>query len=92
VWLAPSPFDHSKLMTVDSAWTLVGSANWDPRSLRLNFELGIECYDRALVERLDALIDERIETARPFDAEDFAATPWPIRLRDATARLLSPYL
>jgi cardiolipin synthase len=92
VWLAPSPFDHSKLMTVDSAWTLVGSANWDPRSLRLNIELGIECYDRALVERLDALIDERIETARPFDAEDFAATPWPIRLRDATARLLSPYL
>ncbi|HUH04165.1 MAG TPA: phospholipase D-like domain-containing protein, partial [Kofleriaceae bacterium] len=92
VWLTPAPFDHSKLMTVDGAWTLVGSANWDPRSLRLNFELGVECYDRALVAGLDVLIDQRIATARRFDAAVLAAAAWPVRLRDATARLLSPYL
>jgi cardiolipin synthase len=48
VFLSPPPFDHSKLMTVDDAWTFVGSANWDARSLRLNFEFNVECYDLAL--------------------------------------------
>ena len=38
IWLTPPPFDHSKLMLVDGAWVLLGSANWDARTLRLNFE------------------------------------------------------
>ena len=42
VWLRPAPFDHSKLMTIDDAWSLIGSANWDTRSFRLNFELNVE--------------------------------------------------
>src|SRR4029434_8434242 len=37
IWLSPPPFDHSKLLLLDDVWSLVGSANWDPRSLRLNF-------------------------------------------------------
>ena len=32
-------------MTIDGRWSLVGSANWDMRSLRLNFELTLETYD-----------------------------------------------
>jgi cardiolipin synthase len=39
VFLSPAPFDHAKLFVVDRAWTMFGSTNWDPRSLRLNFEL-----------------------------------------------------
>ncbi len=92
VWLTPPPFDHSKLMTVDGSWSLVGSANWDPRSLRLNFEVGVECYDRALASQLDAWAAERIAVARRLDAGTLAARPGPVRLRDATARLLAPYL
>ena len=44
VFTTPRPFDHTKAMTVDGAWSLVGSANWDPRSLRLNFELEVEAF------------------------------------------------
>ncbi len=44
----PGPFDHSKLMLVDGAWCCLGSANWDARSLRLNFEFNVEVYDTAL--------------------------------------------
>ncbi|THB64755.1 MAG: cardiolipin synthase, partial [Spirochaetaceae bacterium] len=40
VYLSPKPFDHSKVMVIDDFLCLLGSANWDPRSLRLNFELG----------------------------------------------------
>lgn len=92
VWLTPPPFDHSKLMTVDGSWTLVGSANWDPRSLRLNFELGVECYDPRLVSQLDAFIDQRIAATRRLDATELADAKWPIRLRNSAARLFSPYL
>ena len=61
VWLTPPPFDHTKLMVVDGAWVLLGSSNWDPRSLRLNFEFDLECYDRGLAESLQQwLRDERL--------------------------------
>ena len=45
VWATPQPFDHTKLMTVDGMWCLIGSGNWDSRSLRLNFEFNVEVYD-----------------------------------------------
>ena len=51
LWLTPPPFDHSKLMIVDGHWVLFGSANWDARSLRLNFELNVECYGREFAQR-----------------------------------------
>src|SRR5690606_24901169 len=92
VWLTPPPFDHSKLMTVDGCWSLLGSANWDPRSLRLNFEVGVECYDRELAGQLDTWIAQRIAGARRLDARALAARPAAVRLRDASARLLAPYL
>lgn len=92
VHLVPPPFDHTKLMVVDGAWSLVGSANWDARSLRLNFELDLECYDRELAARLERLVDERRERARQVHLDDVDARSLPVRLRDGLARLASPYL
>jgi cardiolipin synthase len=92
IWLTPPPFDHSKLMTVDGCWSLVGSANWDARSLRLNFEYNLECYDTALAGRLEALIDEKRMGAREVTMKEVRNLSLPIRLRDGLARLLSPYL
>lgn len=86
------PFDHAKLVTVDGGWCSIGSANWDVRSLRLNFELMLECYDRSTVAVIDTLIDERIARAEPISSDDLARRPLPIRFRDAAARLLLPYL
>ena len=59
IWLTPPPFDHSKLMLVDGCWVLLGSANWDPRSLRLNFEFNLECYDVELAQRLDRWVETK---------------------------------
>ncbi len=92
IWLTPPPFDHSKLMVVDGVWSLVGSANWDPRSLRLNFELDVECWEQALAGRLEGLAEERIQRARPVTLADVDARPLPVKLRDGFARLFSPYL
>lgn len=88
----PPPFDHAKLMTVDGCWCLVGSANWDIRSTRLNFEFSLECYGEAMAAEIDLMIDNKIAGARPISSADLSARPLPLRLRDAGARLLLPYL
>jgi cardiolipin synthase len=92
VWLTPPPFDHAKIFVVDGLWSCIGSSNWDPRSLRLNFELNLECYDAALAVALTARVDARIARARRFTLDDWRARPLPLRLRDGIARLFSPYL
>ena len=92
VWLSPPPFDHTKLMIIDDLWTLVGSGNWDPRSLRLNFEFNVECYDRQLAAKLGAIVDRKLAAARRITLADVDGRSLPIRLRDGIARLLSPYL
>ena len=88
IWLRPAPFDHSKLMTIDDAWSLIGSANWDTRSFRLNFELNVEVYDLEFARR----ITEVSRGGRLLKAEELDADPLPIRLRNSAARLLQPYL
>ena len=92
IWLTPPPFDHSKLMLVDNTWVLLGSANWDARSLRLNFEYNLECYDPELASQLDKLLETKRQGARPITLEEVDARPLPGRLRDGIARLLTPYL
>jgi cardiolipin synthase len=88
----PPPFDHSKLMTVDGEWFAVGSANWDVRSSRLNFEFVLECYDRATAAEIDRLIDRKAAKGRRLAPGEIGGRPVVYRLRDAAARLLLPYL
>jgi cardiolipin synthase len=92
IWLTPPPFDHSKLMVLDDCWVLLGSANWDARSLRLNFEFNLECYDLELAQRSHDLIEARRNSAHLVTLQEMDARPLPIRLRDGIARLLTPYL
>jgi cardiolipin synthase len=92
IWLTPPPFDHSKLMLVDGCWVLLGSANWDPRSLRLNFEFNLECYDTDLAGRLHEWVEGKRKTAYRVTLHEMDNRPLPVRLRDGIARLLTPYL
>lgn len=92
VWKTVGPFEHTKLFTIDGIWSMVGSANWDGRSLRLNFELNLECYDSTFAKRLNHLIDAKIAAARAVTRSDIASRSLPVRLRDAAIRLASPYL
>ncbi len=90
LWLARAPFNHSKLMTMDGRWSMIGSSNLDVRSLRLNFELNVEVYDNAISAGIEAFIAEHRHvrlTHHDLDKRRFA-----VRLRDASARLMLPYL
>ena len=90
IWSNPPPFNHSKIMTVDGVWCMIGSANWDVRSFRLNFELNMEVYHSDLVQRVEGLM-AAMQTSR-ITATELARRPLPFRLRDSAARLMLPYL
>lgn len=92
VWLAPAPFTHGKLLVVDEQFSLIGSANVDPRSLSLNFELGLEVYDEDFGADLAERIDFRRKQATRVRTEDFVKSRLAVRIRDSLAWLLSPYL
>ena len=88
----PPPFDHTKLLLVDDYYVLMGSTNLDPRSLKLNFELCVEVYDRRLNERLRQAMDRRVARACPVAPGTLRDRSLPVRLRDAACWLFSPYL
>jgi cardiolipin synthase len=70
----------------------LGSANWDPRSLRLNFEFNVECYDTELASRLGLIVESKRKSAKLVQLAEVDSRPLAIRLRDGVARLLTPYL
>ncbi len=92
IWLGPPPFNHSKLMLVDDNWALVGSSNWDPRSLILNFEFNVECHGAELVEQLAEVFSAELLQARRLTLVDLKNRNLVVKLRDGIARLFSPYL
>jgi len=92
VWRNPAPFEHTKLIVVDGAWTLLGSANLDPRSLRLNFEFNVECYDRELAGALETRIAEKIGRSAAVTLKQVDGRRLGVKLRDGLARLFAPYL
>jgi cardiolipin synthase len=92
VWRASGNFNHSKLITIDGAWSYVGSSNLDPRSLRLNFELDVEIYSRHMAADIERLIDNQIQGAQAVTLESLAKIPFRKRLRNKIIWLASPYL
>lgn len=88
----PGPFDHSKIMVVDGVWSLIGSTNWDQRSLRLNFEANMECYDEAFASDVEGYFNERKSVAAAVTLKHLKHLPKSTRLRNSLVHLLSPYL
>lgn len=92
IWYQPPPFVHTKLLLVDDVWSLIGSANFDPRSLRLNFELDLEVYDSKFTELLKSDFQKTVAVSKEMGISDIKRWGMLERLRDGTAKLFSPYL
>lgn len=92
IFESPPPFDHSKLFVIDGVWSFLGSTNWDPRSLRLNFEFNLACHDEALGRRLTAEMDAKLANSREITREMLENAPVLHRLRNGFARLFIPAL
>ena len=83
---------HSKTLTIDGCWSLVGTPNFDARSLFLNFEVGAVLYDRSLAEQLEHQFDEDLAHAHQIDAVTwFQRSVWD-KLQENFCRMFSPVL
>ncbi|MCM2335723.1 MAG: cardiolipin synthase [Pseudomonas sp.] len=82
---------HSKALLCDDDVAIIGSANFDHRSFRLNFEVSLLFRDRALAGELATLIGAELGSA-PQVRNARARPLWRARLPEALARLVSPLL
>jgi cardiolipin synthase len=92
VYYQPAPFVHSKLFYVDDYYAQVGSANFDARSLRLNFELNVEVFDRETVAGLARHFEAIRARSVQVSLADVDNRPVLTKTIDGVAWLFSPYL
>ncbi len=92
IYYQPAPFIHSKLLLVDDCYALIGSANMDPRSLRLNYELGVELFSDDVNTRLSNYFSTKREAATRITKKVIDSRSLPVQLRDSFVWLFSPYL
>ncbi|HEY5971972.1 MAG TPA: cardiolipin synthase [Pseudoxanthomonas sp.] len=82
---------HSKALLCDDGLAIIGSANFDHRSFRLNFEISMLFRDRAIAATLAQLIEGEIAGSEPV-RDQRNRSFWRNRLPEALARLMSPLL
>ena len=85
-------FMHQKVVLVDDDFAAVGSANFDNRSFRLNFEVTVLAHDAAFCADVEAMLAADFARSTPVTEADLAAKSWPFRLAAQATRLLAPVL
>ena len=85
-------FVHAKLVTIDSQISLIGSANMDERSFRLNFECTTLVYDSKITEKLLRSFDSMKMNSRKMTLAEFKQQRLWNNVRDGAFRILSPLL
>jgi cardiolipin synthase len=83
---------HSKTLTVDGSWSLIGTPNFDNRSLMLNFEVAVVCYGPRIARELEKHFEIDARQSIRIDP-----ATWPTRsvwsvLGENVCRLFAPVL
>ena len=90
VWEYRARMLHSKTLVVDDDCAMIGTANFDNRSFRLNFEVCAVIYGATLAKPLAAQFETDLHHASPVRVGRHQ--PFVRRLGDSLARLFSPLL
>ena len=85
-------FIHSKTVVVDGLASSVGTANWDVRSFRLNFETNAFIYDREIAAVLKAAFENDIKKSTEITKQLYAERSTKIRIKESISRLFSAAL
>jgi cardiolipin synthase A/B len=84
---------HAKMMTVDGRWSTVGTANFDIRSFRLNFELNVIVYGEAFAQNLERLfLEQQRKNCIELGPHNFGRRSRASRVVENFCRLLTPIL
>ncbi len=84
--------NHTKAAVVDEDWLLVGSANLDNRSMRVNFELGVFAREPDAAAELAARLEEDFAESTEITPSNFARRPWYEKAAEAALRPFAPLL
>ncbi|MBA4601786.1 cardiolipin synthase [Thermoactinomyces mirandus] len=85
-------FIHAKMMVVDGKIASVGTANFDVRSFKLNFEVNAFIFDVVLARRLQTIFEKDLRDSKEMTNEMYNQRSYWIRFKESISRLLSPIL
>ncbi len=83
---------HSKTVTVDRDLAVIGSANLDTRSFRLNFEITMMIYDTDVASLVRFMQRGYIEQSVEVNLADWRERRWYRKAAENTAQLVGPLL
>ena len=92
IYIYENGFLHAKTLSIDGEVCTVGSANFDNRSFRLNFESNAFIYDRDVTENLDKRFMDDIRLSRPYTQDDRDRISNMERASESISRLLTEIL
>lgn len=85
-------FNHSKIITIDSEFSAVGSANMDIRSFEDNFEITAFIYDNEKTKELEDIFIEDLKYAKKITLENWYQRSKKDKTKEAICRIVSPLL
>ena len=83
-------FMHQKVMLVDDNVSSIGTANFDNRSFRLNFEVTSLVVDEAFAAEVEQMLLDDLDRSTPFDPATLSELPFHRRLAIRVSRLMAP--
>ncbi len=92
VYLYEPGFMHQKVALVDRDFAIVGTANFDNRSFRLNFEASVVARDAEVCDDVAAMLEADLAHATRISQQDLEDKPFRFRFAANATRLLAPVL
>lgn len=85
-------FMHQKVVLIDDGISTIGTANFDNRSFRLNFEISILTLDEEFGSRVRKMLEKDFAASREITQEDCEQFSLWLKIGSSSARLLAPIL
>lgn len=92
IYLFQKGFNHSKVLSIDGEFCIIGSANMDTRSLEHHFEVTSILYNRHCAEIIETQFHHDLKRCHLLSAKKWKQRPKYFRFFESLARLLSPLL
>ena len=77
---------HSKTVVIDGVWSVVGSSNFDHRSVLFNTEVDAVVLGRETAAQMETMFKDQLARATPIDEESWRRRPIVERIRELFAR------
>ncbi|MDR1271378.1 MAG: cardiolipin synthase [Clostridiales Family XIII bacterium] len=92
VYIYEGGFMHAKTIAVDGEVCSVGSANFDIRSFKLNFETNAIVYDSSVTAEMNALFEKDIRHSKELTEEEYEKRTPGVKFKESLSRLVSDIL